>query len=331
MEKKMKKKAMLKKVILAAGTLLAACGLFFGPSLLAGSENAASAEAIEMPTFSVRTQEAVQQTLRAFLDVNGDIVSTQQVEVFPDVAGRLISLQVSLGSYVRAGDIIAEIDASRPGATFMNSPVTAPISGIVSRTPLPVGSTVGPASSITSISANGGNLEISARIPEREIAGLSPGLKAEVSLQAYPGETFTATVSRVSPIVDSSSRTKLINLRFDQVDHRINPGMFARVRINTRSYSNVLTVPTEAIVSYRGVQTVFVVNHNNADLPGSIPTAIRREVSSGVTLQGWTEITSGLERQSISLQPLRGLSWPEKRSPRKSSSSRGLPSGERKA
>jgi multidrug efflux pump subunit AcrA (membrane-fusion protein) len=88
--------------------------------------------------------------------------------------------------------------------------------------------------SLMAISLNE-NLEINARIPEREIAGLVTGLKAEVSLQAYPGEVFHATVNRVSPVVDSISRTKLINLRFDQEDRRINAGMFARLRLNTRS------------------------------------------------------------------------------------------------
>ena len=280
-----------KKGIFVIVIVLIAAALVLGPSLLAGNRGTAGAALTEVPLLPVRAHEASLQTLHAHLDVNGDIVTTQQVEVFPDVAGRLIAVQASLGTYVRAGEIIAEIDASRPGAVFLNSPVYAPISGIVSRTPVPAGSTVSPATSITSISANGGNLEISARIPEREIAGLAPGLRAEVSLQAHPGETFNATVIRVSPIVDSVSRTKLINLRFDQIDTRITPGMFARIRINTRTYPNVLAVPAEAVISSRGVETVFVAEINEEGQA----VASRREVVTGVSLQGWTEIRYGVE------------------------------------
>ena len=118
------------------------------------------------------------------------------------------------------------VDPSRIGAAYRNSPVYAPIAGIISKTPLSPGMTVSPSTSVTVISA-GESLEINARIPEREVAGLAPGLAAEVSLQAYPGETFRASVTRVSPVIDSGSRTKLITLKFDRNDSRINAGMFA--------------------------------------------------------------------------------------------------------
>jgi membrane fusion protein (multidrug efflux system) len=153
---------------------------------------------------------------------------------------------------------------------------------------------VSPNSSITTIAANG-TLEINARIPEREIAGLAPGLRAAVSLQAYPGETFNATVNRVSPVVDSVSRTKLVNLRFDVNDNRVSPGMFARLSINTRTYPNVLSVPAEAVISNRQNDSVYVIAINDMGMP----VAQRREISRGVTLQGWTEIKAGLNEGDV--------------------------------
>jgi len=277
-----------KKVTIAAGIALIACLLLFGPSLLAGRGRTAAAVP-EAASFSVRTYEVTEQTLRAYLDVNGDIMSTQQADVFPDVGGILVSVRADLGAFVNRGQVIAEVDPSRPGMVYLRSPVTAPISGIISRTPLSTGTTVSPSTPITSISTNQ-NLEINARIPEREIADLVPGLSAEVFLQAYPGETFSAVVNRVSPIVDSISRTKLINLRFDQDDPRISAGMFARVRINTRSYPDVVAVPSEAIVSSYGQTAVFIVEYDAAGRP----FAERREIAPGASLQGMTEVRSGL-------------------------------------
>jgi len=300
-------KKWLKKWTLVAGTILIAVGLLLGPTLIAGAGNIAKAETMETPVYSVRTVNAQKQTLYAFLDVNGDIVSAQQADVFPDVAGKLVSVQVGIGSYVRKGEVIAEVDPTRPGTTYMTSPVYAPISGIVSRTPLSPGMTVSPNTSITVISVNE-NLEVSARIPEREIAGLTTGLKAEVSLQAYPGEKFSATVIRVSPILDSASRTKLINLKFDHDDNRINAGMFARVRINTRSYPDILTVPAEAVINNRGVNSIYTIQRDSAGQT----IAAKRELSCGVTLQGWTEIKSGLnEGESVIVQGQQLLSGGE--------------------
>jgi multidrug efflux pump subunit AcrA (membrane-fusion protein) len=296
-EQKMKKhfmdtrdtKKWIQKSGLIIGIILIAGGLAFGPSLLAGNENKGSAGTDEIPLFSVKVVRAEKRTLRAWLEVNGDIVSAQETDVFPDVSGKLVKVNASLGDSVRKGDVIAVVDPSKPGAKYMNSPVYAPISGIVSKTPLSPGMTVSPATGITVISA-GGSLEIIARIPEREIAGLEPGLAADVSLQAYPGEIFSAAVTRVSPVLDSDSRTKLITLNFTHNDGRINAGMFARLRINTRTYNDVLTVPAEALVTKHGESAVYVARND-----GTGPVAERRLVRAGVSLNGLTEIKDGLE------------------------------------
>ena len=286
----MEKKNGTKKIGMVLGTIGIAGALIFGPGMIAsGDENKAKIENSETPVFSVKTEKAAKRTLRAFLEVNGDIVSGQEADVFPDVSGKLIRVYATLGSEVRKGDVIAEVDASKPGTRYMNSPVYAPMSGTVSKIPLSVGSTVSQGTSIATVSVIS-SLEISARIPEREIAGLRTGLKADVSLQAYPGEIFTATVSRVSPVLDAASRTKLITLIFDQNDSRINAGMFARVRLNTRTYSDVLTIPVEAIVNKHGEIAIYVLR----DAAGN-PRAEKRAVETGVTLNGWTEIRGGID------------------------------------
>ena len=304
----MEKRTKMKIAGAVLGTALATGAFMFCPRLLAaGAGDAVEAERQEAPLFSVKTEDAARRTLRAFLEVNGDIVSAQEADVFPNVAGKLVKVNVALGSKVRKGDLIAEVDASKPGAAYRNSPVLAPISGTVSRAPLPVGTTVGSGTSIAAISVVD-NLEITARIPEREVAELATGLQAEVSLPAFPGETFGAAVTRVSPVLDSASRTKLISLRFTGNDSRASAGMFARVRINTRTYADTLTVPIEAVVHKRGETCVYVVHNGET----ALYDAEKRVVEAGVSLNGWTEIKSGLiEGEAVVVQGQQLLSGGE--------------------
>jgi multidrug efflux pump subunit AcrA (membrane-fusion protein) len=294
----MEKSKWAKRSVLAIITMLAMGGLVFGPAILAtGDENEETPVKTEIPVFSVKTANAEKRTLHAVLDVNGDFVSGQQVEVLPDVSGKLVRLYVALGTQVHHGDIIAEVDPSRPGVDYMTSPVYAPISGTVDRIPLSVGMMVSPATSITAVSTIN-NLEIIARIPEREIAGLKTGLGAQVTLQAYPGEIFSAVITHVSPILDSASRTKLITLKLNRNDSRVNAGMFAHVRITTNTYQNVLTVPSEAIVNKHGVTTVYVLDGTAASW-----YTVQRNVETGITLNSLTEIKSGLsEGEAVVIQ-----------------------------
>jgi multidrug efflux pump subunit AcrA (membrane-fusion protein) len=276
----------LKGIGVFIGTALTAGAFFFLPSLLAGGNEPQTAAAGEpaVTAVSVKIAEAEIRSLRRRLEVNGDVRSVQQVEVFPEAGGKLASVRAVLGTSVRRGEVVAEVDPSRPGVAFMRSPVYAPISGIVSRPPLSVGTTVSTGDSVMTISL-AENLEVMTLIPEGDIGGLKLGLRADVSLRAFPGESFPAAVTHIAPVLDPVSRTKMITLSFDRPDSRINAGMFARITLNTGTYDNVIVVPAEAVIDRFGVKAVYVLKENKAEL---------REVVTGVTIDRLTEMRSGI-------------------------------------
>ncbi|GHT87486.1 membrane protein [Spirochaetia bacterium] len=281
---------MKKKLYRIAPAVLIVAGLVFIPFLLAACRKSGADTGTKValetaePVFSVRVAEAENRTLEAYLEVNGNIVSEHQVSVFPETSGKLAGVYVALGSKVRKGQLIAELDPSRPGMVYSLNPVYAPITGTVCAVPLAVGSAVSPGNSVATIAVVE-NLEIEALIPEREVSRLGVNLKAQLSLQAFPGEIFEATVVRVAPVLDPASRTKKIVLRFDREDSRINAGMFARIKLNTRIYPDALTVPSEAVLNVYGVSAVYVFEDGRVSL---------REVNAGVTIGRLTEVKAGL-------------------------------------
>ncbi|MDR1278571.1 MAG: efflux RND transporter periplasmic adaptor subunit, partial [Treponema sp.] len=260
----------MKKTMLIVVVLIIAVGLAVIPPLLAGKTGNVQAGGSGGPgggpgrggggpttVFTVRTADAEIRSLQSYIEINGDIVSAQQVTVVPEAAGKLVSVKTGLGSRVTKGALVAEIDPSRPGSVYSLSPVYAPVSGVVVTTPAVEGSTVSTAAALFTI-AVGEDIEIEALIPEREVGQLRTGLRAEVRLEAFPGEVFIAELIRLSPVVDPVSRTKKVTLRFLADDRRINPGMFARVKLNTRIYQRVVSIPQEALVENRGNTVVYV-------------------------------------------------------------------------
>ena len=234
---------------------------------------------------SVKTQVLEKTTLHGYVATNGEIESQNSVSVFPDVAGKVISMNVMLGSRVSKGQIIGYIDPSSPGSYYRQSPIYAPISGSVISTPLKNGTTVSTGTAITQV-GDVNNLQIRANVPERYVAVLKVGLKANISVEAYPGVVFKATVSRVSPVVDSASRTKEIVLVFDERDFRVNAGMFAKVILFTEDYSGEVTMPSDSLVQNGDKFYAYTVNADS--------TVTKNEVTLGKTVDGIVQITSGL-------------------------------------
>lgn len=240
--------------------------------------------------FSVRTVRAERTTLQDYIETNGDVVVDSTVKVYPYVSGKLVSSKASLGSRVTKGQTIAEIDPSTPGSAYTLNAVYAPISGTVTSLPVSVGSTVGTATAIAEIGSID-ELEVEARIPERYVGVLKVGLRATVSLEAYPGVSFAATVSSVSPVVDSTSRTKTIRLAFDRYDERVNAGMFAKLRLDTVAYPDCLAVASGGVLQDSTGHYLFVVKDGS--------TVEKRRVEVGVDIDGLAAITDGLSEGEL--------------------------------
>ena len=167
--------------------------------------------------YSVKTQLGEPVTITDFVVTSGDVQTQSSIEVFPSIGGKIVQMNVTLGSPVKKGDVIAKIDASEAGSYYTQSPVIAPISGSILSSPAKLGAKVSANSVITTI-GDIENLQITTRIPERYVGELAIGQKAEISLEAYPNVIFMATVSRISPVLDAATRTKEVILNFDEKD-----------------------------------------------------------------------------------------------------------------
>lgn len=127
---------------------------------------------------------------------------------------------------------------------------------------------------------------------------------SDISLDAYPGETFTGKVSIIYPTVDSNTRTFPVEVTISNPNQRVRPGMFARVTLNFGT-SNSVMVPDQAICKQTGSgeRFVYVVNpdstvtHKTIDLGRreGAEYVVNSGVESGATVVvfGQTLLTDG--------------------------------------
>ena len=239
---------------------------------------------------AVRTVVAKNQTITDFVFTNGEIETQKSIEVFPSIGGKVVEMKVSLGSAVKQGDVIAYIDPSEPGSYYAKSPVTAPIDGSIITSPVKIGQKVNANSVITKI-GDINNLQITAKVPERYVADIALGQKAEITLQAYGEEKFIASVVRISPVVDPATRTKEIILNFDKHYDKVNAGMFARVKLFTVEFGGYPIIQQDSFVENGDEYYLFVAKDDS--------TVEKRKVTRGKNVDGYYQVKEGLNTGDV--------------------------------
>jgi RND family efflux transporter MFP subunit len=226
-------------------------------------------------------------TIENSVVINGDVLARSQVSIYPTVAGKLAEARFQVGDTVRRGQVVAMVDPSRPGEVYSQSPVTSTIGGTILSAPLHQGDTLTTQTAVYVV-GDLSSLMIETFVPERYTSAARRGLNALVSLESLPGETFSAVVDEVSPVLDPASRTLRIRLRFPgRMDPRIKAGMFATVSLVTNTRKDVPVIPRAAVINTYGSWIVFTVNDRNI--------AERKVITLGLENENQIEVLSGLE------------------------------------
>jgi multidrug efflux pump subunit AcrA (membrane-fusion protein) len=286
-------------VVITAALLFSGCDAIreriAGPKTPGAPAGAPAAQ--ERPVFAVNTTTASQGRIRDYLALSGDIIAGSTVDTYSDVAGKITKVFVSIGSRVRQGDPIAEVDPSRPGMNYIPGITAAPVSGTVVALPAQVGMTVAQTVPLARIAAGntaaGNALEIRLYVAERFISRMALRLPCEITLDAYPGEIFQGRITELSPVVDPTSRTMEVRVGVTNTGNKLKAGMFAKVRIVTETKNNIVKIPAAALLQRFGESYVFTVETDPSDPAFRI--ARKQAVVPGISIDGALEIQEGLK------------------------------------
>ena len=235
---------------------------------------------------SVRVTPVVLGSIENSININGDVLASFQVSLYPAVAGKVTETRYQAGDRISQGAVAAMIDPSRAGEVYSQSPVVSTISGTVLSVPVHQGDTV-TANTAVMVVGDLSRLVVETYVPERFANSARRDLSAQVFLEALPGEIFQAVVEEVSPVLDPSSRTLKIRLRFSgPADNRIKAGMFATISLVTNTRNDVPVIPRSTLINTYGSWIVFTADERNI--------AQRREVTLGLESETMVEVTGGL-------------------------------------
>lgn len=101
-------------------------------------------------------------------------------------------------------------------------------------------------------------------VPEQVLPKLTIGQQVQVTVGAYPNETFNASISAINPKVEDATRNVLVRATLPNPDGKLLPGMFANLQVILGKDSQELVVPESTITYTLYGNSVYVITPKKA-------------------------------------------------------------------
>ena len=118
-------------------------------------------------------------------------------------------------------------------------------------------------------------------LPQQQLAGLAEGQVVTVTVDAFPGQSFTGKINAISPKVDATTRNVQVEARIGNPKRQLLPGMFGNVKIDAGDTKEWLTIPQTAVTYNPYGSTVFVIEKGDASAGSASAPASAASGASG--------------------------------------------------
>ena len=133
-------------------------------------------------------------------------------------------------------------------------------------------------------------LRLRADVPEPYAASIAVGRPLSFTVDALSHVTFQGRVTRLSPSVNPETRSLTVEAQIDNRALKLKPGYFARAEIVVQPGSKAVMIPGSAIVSYVGLNKVFIVEGGRAT---------ERRIKLGTRTDDWVEVVEGVRPNEL--------------------------------
>jgi RND family efflux transporter MFP subunit len=105
-------------------------------------------------------------------------------------------------------------------------------------------------------------LKVNVSFSEQYYPLIRKGMKADITADVYKNEKFTAAVYRISPTINSATRSFNVELELPNRNDLLKPGMFVRVSMDLGEVETFV-VPANTVLVQEGTNIRFVFLEKN--------------------------------------------------------------------
>jgi len=202
------------------------------------------------------------------LNADADLAQLRALQASADIAGTTLKrdklqLAAQAISQAQVDNDEAELKsrqalAAQQQALVDKKTIRAPFAGKLGITSINPGQYLNPGDTLVTLQTID-TVYVDFYVPQKQVAGLSVGQKLKLTSDGYPGVSFDAKVTAISPKVDAATRNVQVQATVPNQKRQLLPGMFANVSLEQGELKKYLTLPQTAITYNPYGSTVFVL------------------------------------------------------------------------
>jgi membrane fusion protein, multidrug efflux system len=189
----------------------------------------------------------------------------------------------------------ADASIAKTKALIAQKLIRAPFSGKLGVRQVEVGQYVGAGTAMVTLT-DLSQLYVNFTLPEQDAAALAVDQEVSFTVDAYPGQTFSAKINAIEPQVSADTRAIKLQATTANSDDKLLPGMFANAQVVLAPRTGVVTVPETAVENTLYGDSVYVIEQDGTDAAGKpVLKAKRVPVQTGEHVNGRIAIVDGLK------------------------------------
>ncbi|MDO8469509.1 MAG: efflux RND transporter periplasmic adaptor subunit [bacterium] len=243
---------------------------------------------------NIATARTNVQTALSAISAKEQAIAAQAVTVARITSELALSLAGSTAEQVAAQE--ASVARAEAGVESIRAQIAklilrSPTRGVVTKQDAKLGAIAAPNVVLIKVISRAA-FQIEANIPEADIAKVSVGDVARVTLDAFgSSESFEARVAAIDPAetVIEGVATYTTTLEFAKEDARVKSGMTANIDIATEERADVLTLPQWALTGRDGTRVARVRNADGSVREATVATGLRGSDGSIEIMGGLAE------------------------------------------
>ncbi|AEE96860.1 efflux RND transporter periplasmic adaptor subunit [Mahella australiensis] len=166
-----------------------------------------------------------------------------------------------------------------------NTKIYAPIDGIVASVNVDEGEMVAQTTLPMNV-IDVSKLLMDIQVAEADISKIQKGQSVNIKVDAVPDQTYNGTVTMISPTPDPRSQNYPVSIQIDNKGNYLKAGMFARAELAVDKKTDVIVVPSTAVLDENGIKVVYVADGGKAQ---------KQQVEIGMDDGKMVEIKKGLD------------------------------------